>query len=241
MSALTLTFGDLTLECLVHRALWWPRERTLLVADVHLGKAESFRALGVPVPAGPQGPTATTLHRLDTVLASRPAQRLVILGDLLHARAAQSEAVMAPLAAWRVRHSGLHLTLLRGNHDAHAGDPPASLGIELLDLPASLGPLNLRHEPRHDWAETRGFSAGGSDSVRAMPASDLGLSLCGHLHPVIRLSGRAGARARLPCFCVGQDEIVLPAFGAFTGGAPVRRLPGSRYVAIAGERLLMMG
>lgn len=229
-NALTIVVGGRALECLAARALWWPEARTLFIADVHLGKAESFRALGVPVPVGLQGPTAATLVRLDQVLSERPVRRLVVLGDLLHARAAQSDAVMQPLAAWRARHAALEIHLLRGNHDGHAGDPPSSLGIETLAEPARMGPWRLQHEPRHDWTRRQGSHS-----------APEGIALSGHLHPVIQLTGRAGDRARLPCFCVAEDEIVLPAFGAFTGGAPVQPRPGCRFVAIAQDRLFTLG
>jgi DNA ligase-associated metallophosphoesterase len=262
--ALPIEIDGLAMECLALRALWWPQERTLFVADVHLGKAESFRALGVPVPAGAQGPTAATLDRLDRLLAMRQARTLVVLGDLLHARAAQSESVMGPLAAWRARHAALDIRLLRGNHDGHAGDPPPHLGIEGVDAPARLGPFCLQHEPRHAWtlqgltharplaaasegratvpiaakapkpvADERGAEGGG--------AINPGIALSGHVHPVIRLTGRAGDRARLPCFCIADDEIVLPAFGAFTGGAPVQRRPDTRCVVIADDQLFLLG
>ena len=233
--ALPIEIEGIALECLASRALWWPDTRMLFVADVHLGKAESFRALGVPVPAGAQGPTAATLDRLDAVLAMRDAQTLVVLGDLLHARAAQSEAVMGPLAAWRARHASLEILLLRGNHDDHAGDPPAHLGIEGVDAPARLGPFCLQHEPRHDWTQQSP-----TQSRSQIRSGDSGIALSGHLHPVIRLAGRAGNRARLPCFCIAADEIVLPAFGAFTGGAPVQPLPATRCVAIADDQLFLL-
>jgi uncharacterized protein len=250
--ALSIELDGIELECLALRALWWPQAKTLFVADVHLGKAESFRALGVPVPAGPQGPTVATLDRLEHLLQCRPVQRLVILGDLLHARAAQSDAVMAPLTQWREGHPALQIQLLRGNHDTKAGDPPAHLGIEMLDEPSMLGRFRLQHEPRHAWA-TKASYGGMSDlphdaqrpgrtsacgeSLTSCEDPGSGIVLSGHLHPVISLSGRAGDRARLPCFCIAEDEIVLPAFGAFTGGAPVQRLPGTRCVAIAQDRL----
>ncbi|MFZ9408096.1 MAG: metallophosphoesterase [Burkholderiaceae bacterium] len=251
--ALPVELDGIDLECLALRGLWWPQAQTLFVADVHLGKAESFRALGVPVPAGPQGPTAATLDRLGRLLQSRPVQRLVILGDLLHARAAQSQAVMTPLTQWREGHRSLQIQLLRGNHDTKAGDPPAHLGIEMLDEPSALGRFRLQHEPRHAWAmeasnggtrelhrdaQRRGRAAAAcGESLTSCNDPRPGIALSGHLHPVISLSGRAGDRARLPCFCIAEDEIVLPAFGAFTGGAPVQRLPGTRCVAIAQDRL----
>lgn len=217
-----LELGGAQVALLAQRALWWPDEHTLFVADVHLGKAETFRARGVPVPAGP---TVATLARLEALLRTWAARRLVVLGDLLHARDAQADATMAPFAAWRRRHAGLDLVLVRGNHDDRAGDPPAALGVRCVDAGTPLGPFLLCHEPL-------------TDPACIEPEPDArGHRLAGHLHPAVRLHGRAGDSARLPCFVVGRGETVLPAFGDFTGCAGVPRSAPRRLVAIAGDRM----
>ncbi len=217
-------FGGLDVELagvaarlLARRALWWPAESTLFVADVHLGKAETFRTLGVPVPAGP---TAATLRRLGALVDDCGAHRLVVLGDLLHARAAQAGATVDALRAWRHERPALHCVLVRGNHDDRAGDPPAGLGIDVVDAPSPLGPFALCHEPAGDAAADPG-----------------GYRLAGHLHPAVRLHGRAGDSARLPCFAVGAREAVLPAFGDFTGAWTVSRADAPTLYAIAGDRV----
>ncbi|MFN9775942.1 MAG: ligase-associated DNA damage response endonuclease PdeM [Burkholderiales bacterium] len=202
---------------LARRALWWPAEATLFVADVHLGKAETFRALGVPVPAGP---TAATLRRLGALVDDCRARRLVVLGDLLHARPAQAPATIDALRAWRRERAALHCVLVRGNHDDRAGDPPADLGIAGVDAPSRLGPFALCHEPAGDQVDDGG-----------------GYRLAGHVHPAVRLHGRAGDSARLPCFALGAREAVLPAFGDCTGGWTLSRADVPRLYAIAGERV----
>ncbi|HET7136231.1 MAG TPA: metallophosphoesterase, partial [Casimicrobiaceae bacterium] len=103
------------------RALSWPREKTLFVADVHLGKGAAFRAGGIPLP---RGTTANDLRRLDALIAESGASRLVVLGDFLHAKAGRVAALSTAFVAWRARHATLDVVLVRGNHDAHAGDPP---------------------------------------------------------------------------------------------------------------------
>jgi DNA ligase-associated metallophosphoesterase len=203
--------GGAELQLLAHKAVWWPAERTLLIADAHLGKAVSFRRLGVPVP---EATTRGTLDAIDVLLAAHEAQRIVFLGDLLHSRHAHAPATLTTVAAWREQRPRLELVLVRGNHDDRAGDPPSSWGVHCVDEPHYLPAaprLALCHHPRPR----------PGDSV-----------LAGHLHPCISI-GRGIDRLRLPCFHVGAGVVVLPAFGAFTGMHPIERMPGDRVFLVA--------
>ncbi len=219
--AVTSASADLEIEvagerlCLLpERAAWWPAGRTLLVADAHFGKAASFRAQGVPVPGGT---TAETLARLDALVARCGVARIAFLGDFLHSRHGRVPGTLEALSAWRQRHATLELLLVRGNHDRGAGDPPEVLGVRVENEPCPAGPWLLCHEP--------GPQVGG-------------YVLAGHIHPAVRLTGRANESLRLPCFWFGPDAAVLPAFGAFTGTAVVDPRPGDRVCVIAGDRVL---
>lgn len=209
------TPGGARLLLLPQRAAFCPDTATLLVADAHLGKAHSFRRLGVPVPAGT---TAEALARLDAMLAATGARHIAFLGDLLHSARAQS--ALAAVIAWRQRQPQLALTLVRGNHDRHAGDPPAALGVRAVDAPLRLGPWRLLHEP----AGPAGGAVHGPD--------DGGYALAGHVHPGVALSGRARDRLRLPCFHFGPRQGVLPAFGGFTGLHVLPRAVGDAVYAV---------
>lgn len=197
-------------ELLADKALYWPSRAMLLLADLHIGKAAAFRAAGQPVP---HGTTAAALARLDALLATRSVRQLVVLGDFLHARAGRAPRTMAALQSWRERHAGLALVLVRGNHDRHAGDPPAALGVQVLPEPWLVGPFALQHEPRPH----------ASHHV-----------LAGHVHPVVRLAGRGAERLRLACFCLDPGVTTLPAFGEFTGGFEVEPRPGRALVVVGG-------
>ena len=111
---LRVEVGGATLVLLPERAVYVPDLHTLLVADVHVGKAASFRSLGVPVP---HGTTAGTLDRLSAVLAASGAHRLVVLGDFVHARRSFTIETLQALQRWRMVHEALSITLVRGNHD----------------------------------------------------------------------------------------------------------------------------
>ena len=207
-----------TLHLLPERAAWLADTGLLLVADVHFGKAASFRRLGVPVP---QGTTDANLARLSALLARLPGvQELVFLGDFLHAASGRAPATLSALHAWRERHAVLSITLVRGNHDSRAGDPPATLGIEVVEEPWARAGLALYHDP------------GAPDPHQPRPA------VAGHLHPVARI-GRGFESVRLPCFHARADGmLVLPAFGEFTGGALVRAAAGESLYLVAGDSVL---
>lgn len=179
---------------LADKAVWWPAEQALLIADIHIGKAATYRALGQPVP---HGTTASNLQRLDALLARFPCRQLIFLGDFLHAPQAQTPAVLRALSDWRAARPDLYITLIRGNHDKRAGDPPASLNIEVVTEPLLVGPFALQHEPQPHATHH---------------------VLAGHLHPAYRLRGRGRQSVRLPCFVLGTQVSLLPSFGSFTGG-----------------------
>jgi len=193
--------------------------RTLLVADAHFGKAVSFRKLGVPVP---RGTTSGTLAKLEAAIADTGATHVVFLGDFLHSVRSHAAGTLAALHEWRARHAQLQVTLVRGNHDDRAGDPPASLGFIVVDEPLRLGPFALCHHPR--------------------PVAGAYV-LAGHWHPCISVTGRAFERLRLPCFWLGDDSGqlpgqavgILPAFGSFTGMHRIEPRAGDRIFPIAGE------
>src|SRR5690242_2632196 len=103
-------------ELCADRAPRWPRERTLLVADVHLGKAAASRPGGVPLP---REVTAADVARLTGLIERTCSRHLVILGDFFHARAGRVPALDAAFSAWRTHHARLQITLVRGNHDRH--------------------------------------------------------------------------------------------------------------------------
>ena len=214
--AITLP-GSTTLWLLPQRAVWWPAARTAFVADVHFGKAATFRRAGQPVP---HGTTADNLARLDAVLAVTGAKHLVFLGDFLHARSGAADALWSQLLPWRERHAAVRMTLVRGNHDLHAGDPPPALSIALVDEP---------------WQPLEGAEVLACHHPLAVAGSTV---LAGHLHPTVTLYGLARDAARLPCFAFMPGLLVLPAFGAFTGTSSQSMAPPARRFAVMADRVL---
>ncbi len=201
------------LALLPERAVWWAATRTVFVADLHLGKAATYRALGQPVPAGS---TLENLRRLDRLIECLAPAQIVFLGDFLHAAQARTPTLLDAVHSWRARCPALRCTLVRGNHDSRAGDPPVSLGFDVFDEPHLIGPFAACHHPA-------------GHPTHAV--------LAGHLHPAIRLQGPARDSLRMPCFVVDDFErrLTLPAFGEFTGGWLVAAAVGRRFYAVGGD------
>jgi hypothetical protein len=204
-------------ELLPERAVWWPDASTLLVADLHWGKTETFRAAGLPVPGGELD---DDLGRLSRALEKTGAKRLVVLGDLVHGRIGVTPAVIARVATWRRSFAGAVL-LVRGNHDRHLPVLPEEWGIEEARGVVRDGPFAFVH-----------------DAVELPDA----FTWCGHEHPTVRLTGRVDS-VRLPCFRLHSRVGVLPAFGTFTGGPAIgrRRASDARVYAVTSERVIRLG
>ncbi len=203
------------MELLPEKALYWPRERTLFVADLHLGKAAHFRAEAVPVP---MGTTRENLSRLARLLKRTGAERLVILGDLWHSQQALAPATLELVHAWRTKYSSLEAVLVMGNHDAKLDAIPKAFALRVEDEGVAMGPFELRHHP----------SDSGSGAYR----------LAGHIHPSVTLEGKGRDSLRLPCFWFGESQGVLPAFGELTGTARVHPRPSDRVFVVAGSRVM---
>lgn len=215
------TDGTLTVSVAAERVVLYPERGmyipaldTAVVTDLHWGKAATFRAMHIPVPTGT---TASDLARLSRFIERTGASRLVVLGDLIHARAGRQRDVLDALHTWREQHAALEMVLVRGNHDSHAGDPPDTMRITCVDGPWMLGQFTCEHEPE------------------PQPGAYV---LAGHLHPSVTLGGRARQRERLCCFAFGPNVGILPAFASFTGGGAYRRADEDRIYAIAEDEVI---
>ncbi|MDX5326381.1 MAG: ligase-associated DNA damage response endonuclease PdeM [Bacteroidota bacterium] len=184
--------------------------RWLIISDLHLGKARHFQRSGIPVPASM---TQTDLDRLASLIKDHQPDRVVLLGDLFHSDENRDWAIFAEFVK---DHFPLHFTLVQGNHDILDRERYEEGGLELVN--EIIDPhFIMRHEPGGD--------------------GELPL-IAGHLHPGIRLRGRARQSMRLPCFYIQEKTFILPAFGRFTGTALIHPQKNDRIIAIAENGLV---
>ncbi len=210
----TLSIHGDELVLLPEKAAYWPAGAALLVADVHLGKSETFQRWGIPIPS--QVNTAT-LDRLQRVCDRTQARQLFILGDLFHAQAGCVDAV---IDGWQTFLATTQVAahLIVGNHDRALANTLAALSLTCHTHPIAAPPWLFSHEP--------------------VPAA-AGVNVCGHVHPCVRLGGK-GDRLRLPCFYweANDQRLTLPAFGEFTGGYDVAIAPGTTAYVIAEDAVI---
>ena len=210
----TISIRDEIFDLLPERCAFRRKDKTLLASDLHWGKAETFQAHGLALPSNI---IDDDLARLSKAIHETKAERLLILGDLIHTPRGVTEHVQKKVELWRRDHEKLTLQVIRGNHDKRFSWPEIwnidDLGTELRDQNF----LFTHDEPRAK-----------SDHFVWM----------GHIHPVVCLRG-GGDALRLPCFVIEKDVGLLPAFSLFTGGASIGgRAPNRRVFAVADESVI---
>jgi hypothetical protein len=206
-------------------SLFLPERRRLLVADLHLGKAESFQRAGIPVPTSL---LEEELSRLSGAVRESRCEGVTILGDLLHHSSGVTESLLSRVSRWR-RELPVPIDLVPGNHDRDVGEVLHRWGISLTAKRTPLGPFLLTHDARE-------AAAGG----RGGRVKEESLRIGGHLHPVVRLR-EGGDALRLRCFLEEEGSLTLPAFARFAGGAAVAPGPGTTLYVIAEDQILQIG
>jgi uncharacterized protein len=197
---------------LPQKAAYRPRKRQLVLSDVHLGKAAHFRKKGIPMP---QEGHLADLDRLEYLIKTWDPDSVLILGDLFHSEYNREWLWLKSLFK---SHAKREFILVEGNHDIL---PEPAYGIGNL-LKAGLIEEDLivfSHEP--------------------LPATRK-LNICGHIHPGVRLTGKARQSITLPCFIHRGNQFVLPAFGKLTGLAIMDRVEGDAFYLVTHETVVKL-
>jgi DNA ligase-associated metallophosphoesterase len=176
-------------------ALYWPEEHLLVVSDLHLEKGSAFAARGILLPPYD---TASTLERLGALLARYFARIVVALGDNFHDNDGPARLAASDRASLLDMQRGRDWIWIAGNHDP---DPRDGIG-GVFARSLALGPLVFRHQPLPEPSEGE---------------------IAGHLHPSARVRQRGRVLLRR-CFASDGTRLVMPAFGAYTGGLNIRDL-----------------
>jgi DNA ligase-associated metallophosphoesterase len=171
------------------RVAFWEKEKALILADLHLGKAAHFRKNGIAMPAQV---SEQDMQRLENLIRHYGAEQVIIVGDLVHASANKEVGLFFAVTQ---KFPGTRFILVRGNHDRFPERQFKKMGI--YSVQDFLLIRNIRFVHHHRDMDTGCIS--------------------GHLHPGIKLPLPAGQVMRFPCYVLTGKQFILPAFSRFTG------------------------
>ncbi len=205
----TITIHNNTFTLHPSAAVFWQEKNTLLISDVHLGKVSHFRKHGVAVP---EHAVLTNFKRLNEMMNFFSPDTVIFMGDLFHSK---KNSEWELFDDW-VKSAEAKIVLIAGNHDIISQQHYDDLGISVLSEIAKDGFLLTHHPEVRD-----GF-----------------FNICGHIHPAIELRGMGRQFMKLPCFFQTQDQLILPAFGEFTGTFVLMPETNDCVYAIAKDRIV---
>lgn len=191
LATTNLKFANQNLVLTNQRALFWNKQNTLVLSDLHIGKSATFRKNGIPIS---QSVLIEDLQRLKILIDHFKAEKLIIVGDLFHA---EFNKDIDYFKDWLLQFDNLKLQLIIGNHDRLSTTLYKDLNIEIFKPSLNLSPFTFVHDL--DEREESEFY------------------ISGHIHPGYVLKGKGKQFIKLPCYQVFENHIVLPAFSKFTG------------------------
>ena len=210
---LTITIRNQKMVLLPQKAMLWPDQNYLLVSDLHLGKTGHFRKSGI---AAPGQANLKNLDRLSNLISLTKPKRMIVLGDLFHSSANRE---WFQFENWRKTFPDLSILLISGNHDQLHASFYQSADISVTDH------LEIDHFLFvHDKEEIE-------------IKSDKTI-ISGHIHPGVKLKGKGKQKLRLPCFSVSDQEIIMPAFGEFTGLHIIRPDENQKLFPVIDNRVI---
>jgi uncharacterized protein len=198
------------------RALFWEDQRTLIVADLHIGKTGHFRKAGINIP---QSVYKDDLHRLISQILFFKAERLIIAGDLTHSIANKE---MELFRKWRRDFSSLEIHLAKGNHDILRDEWYSETDISVHREGLRIGEFAFIHDLQEPVAKNQGKE----------------FIFSGHVHPVVIMRGRGKQSLRLPCFYFTDEFAILPAFSRFSGGFAIEPRKSDAVFALTDQEIL---
>ena len=208
-----LTIRDQTCHLLPEKVVFWEEKKTVILADIHIGKGTVFRKAGIPIP---EGIMEDDLKSIAKVIHELRAEKCIIVGDLIHALSGISENIKKNFGEWLVNiPCEVHLVL--GNHDYKLlKHLPPEWPLQLHKKGLLVEPFYFSHFPMHH---------------------EKWFVWSGHLHPKVEISNSYD-RLVLRCFQIFKDLAILPAFGFFVGGTMVRKSQECKIYVIAEDSVI---
>ncbi|WP_375578090.1 ligase-associated DNA damage response endonuclease PdeM [Marivirga tractuosa] len=200
------------------KIIYWSKQQTAFIADFHLGKTTHFRKSGIAVP---MAIITAEIDRIENIISKFRPKRIFFLGDLFHSDLNHEWNIFNEFLE---QHPTIEFILIKGNHDI-LNDAVYKLShLKIEEEPFNLTPFVLSHHPL---------------DKKELKQEDL--NICGHIHPGISIKGKGRSYLKLPCFYLEGNQLVLPAFGRFTGLAKIKPSKASSIFAVLNESVKKVG
>lgn len=197
------------------KAIYWKKEKALLIADFHIGKSAHFQRNGILVHSGID---QVNIKNLNQLIKTYPTEKVIFLGDLFHSKFND---------AWKAfktfinRFKDISFQLVLGNHDILPEETYHQSNIKIFRNELAIGPFLITHHPLENW---KGES----------------YNLSGHIHPGVMLKGDGKQYMRMPCFYFGIHQGIMPAFGGFTGLSIIKPDKKDQIYVPAGNEVICL-
>ena len=215
MKSFRIEIKNQTFELLPQKAAFWIEKKTLIVSDIHLGKAGHFRKSGIPAPTQINN---TNLERLGQLMKQLMPERVLILGDLFHSDVNRE---WLQFEEWRQKYSKTPFYLITGNHDRLHNSFYQSADLLIFD----------------ELTEEHFLFIHDADEINQTKSHTV---VAGHIHPAVKIRGMGRQSLRLPCFVVSEQKFLFPAFGTFTGLHTIKPDESEKVIAIAEDQLIQI-
>ncbi|PWN71563.1 ligase-associated DNA damage response endonuclease PdeM [Chryseobacterium phosphatilyticum] len=171
------------------RAVFWGKEKALILSDLHIGKTAHFRKNGIALA---NDIMKSDLERLSALIDYFQPEKFIVVGDLLHAG---DNSDVDKFCTWRNQYPDIKFCLVEGNHDRISGSLEKKLCLHC----------------KAGFLEIDAFTF-----IHDFDTSKEGFQITGHIHPGIVINSAINSM-RLPCFALTSNQLLLPAFSKFTG------------------------
>jgi uncharacterized protein len=186
-----IQFAGKTLVLTNLSALYIKDVKALVLADIHIGKATHFQKHGIAIP---NTVLKNDLNKLETLIHHFNPQKIIVVGDMFHA---ENNSEIQQFKDWKLQFSAVKFILIKGNHDRYYHSIYKDLDVEVIQNELIVEGVTFVHNLEDFKGE--------------------GCSISGHLHPGVLVKAKARQRIKLPCFALGNEHLILPAFSEFTG------------------------
>jgi len=208
-----------TIWLLPEKAVYWPKHKLCIIADLHIGKLSTFRKAGIGIP---QAGEYENWQNLTHILLNYAVDTCVFLGDLIHSDYNAECKILEEIMA---QFPEIDFVLTEGNHDVHSKYYLERIEALTIVDEYRVVPFVMTHIPLE------------------VPLPDIYAkwhNIAGHIHPAVQLVGKGRDRMRLPCYYCTDEQTLLPAFGSFTGSKTIKPSKSDSVYVCTGRKVMAM-